>query len=627
MRKSYWRFSLLLIVCLFVNTTGWAGGEILPFAHQTGEWEFMGAFPGVAMFDYDNDGDLDIYVTNGEGFPNRLLENDGHGNFTDVAKHAGVDDLGRGHGVATADIDNDGDLDIYVTNDGWNKLYLNNGDQTFMDIAESAGVVSKFNSTTCAFADIDNDGYVDLYIGATDFVYGLNQLYRNNGDLTFSNITEQTGTAAAYSWAVAFCDYDNDGDQDIFAANDQGIAQEDEFCPIMLFRNDGNLKFTDVTTEAGFMVTGSWMGLAFGDYDLDGDFDLFATNLGTSVQFEEQDTDLHALYRNNGDGTFTDVAQEAGVKRWEFGWGTVFMDFDNDGDSDLYYVGNFPFLGTDDNPGRFFANNGDGTFTESTAKYGLLTQDEDGNNTIAVGLATGDVNNDGHVDLFVANAGTETTPAYPIIFTEKFDNHHWVQVQLEGTVSNRSAIGARVHVTVGGQTQIQEVASGSSSFSQNSLALNFGLGQYQWVEEIEIRWPSGIIQTFKDVSADRTIHIREADSSVVAVEPQGKLTTAFGAVKRNALFQNYPNPFNPETWIPFQIASDATTLISIYAVDGSLIRKIALGRRPAGIYLSRDRAAYWDGRDERGEQVASGVYFYRLKIDDFTATRRMVIEK
>jgi hypothetical protein len=257
----------------------------------------------------------------------------------------------------------------------------------------------------------------------------------------------------------------------------------------------------------------------------------------------------------------------------------------------------------------------------------LLTQDEDGNNTIAVGLATGDVNNDGHVDLFVANAGTETTPAYPIIFTEKFDNHHWVQVQLEGTVSNRSAIGARVHVTVGGQTQIQEVASGSSSFSQNSLALNFGLGQYQWVEEIEIRWPSGIIQTFKDVSADRTIHIREADSSVVAVEPQGKLTTAFGAVKRNALFQNYPNPFNPETWIPFQIASDATTLISIYAVDGSLIRKIAFGRRPAGIYLSRDRAAYWDGRDERGEQVASGVYFYRLKIDDFTATRRMVIEK
>ena len=113
----------------------------------------------------------------------------------------------------------------------------------------------------------------------------------------------------------------------------------------------------------------------------------------------------------------------------------------------------------------------------------------------------------------------------------------------------------------------------------------------------------------------------------MAVEPQGKLTTAFGAVKRNALFQNYPNPFNPETWIPFQIASDATTLISIYAVDGSLIRKIALGRRPAGIYLSRDRAAYWDGRDERGEQVASGVYFYRLKIDDFTATRRMVIEK
>ncbi|MBI1927621.1 CRTAC1 family protein, partial [Candidatus Poribacteria bacterium] len=525
MREHFWKL-FLIIACSLVSVPTWAGGKILPFAHQIGVGDFMGGLPGAAMFDYDNDGDLDIYVTNGEGFPNQLLENDGHGNFVDVAHRAGVDDRGRGHGVATADIDNDGDVDIYVANDGWNKLYLNNGDGTFTNIAESAGVISKFNSTSCAFADIDNDGYVDLYVGAADLVYGLNELYHNNGDLTFTDITKQTGTAAAYSWAVAFCDYDNDGDPDIFAANDQGLAKEGQFCPIMLFRNDGNLKFTEVTREAGFTTSGSWMGLAFGDYDLDGDLDLFATNLGTSVQFDQQDTDFHALYRNNGDGTFTNVAHEAGVERWEFGWGTAFIDFDNDGALDLYYVDNFLFLGSVDNPGRFFLNNGDGTFTESTAKYGLLTQDKSGKNTIAVGLATGDVNNDGHVDVFVTNAGTEKTPAYPLLFTEKFDDNHWIRIQLEGTVSNRSAIGARVSLTAGGRVQIQEVASGASSFSQHSLALTFGLGGYSQADEIDIRWPSGIIQRFKSVAADQTLKIRESDSQlVVAIEPKGKMRT------------------------------------------------------------------------------------------------------
>ncbi len=648
MRERFWKLLFSIIACSLVSVPGWAGGKILPFAHQIGVGDFMGGFPGAAMFDYDNDGDLDIYVTNGEGFPNQLLENDGHGNFVDVAHRAGVDDRGRGHGVATADIDNDGDVDIYVANDGWNKLYLNNGDGTFTDIAESAGVISKFNSTTCAFADIDNDGYVDLYVGAADLVYGLNELYHNNGDLTFTDITAQTGTAAAYSWAVAFCDYDNDGDPDIFAANDQGLAKEGQVCPIMLFRNDGNLKFTDVTREAGFTTSGSWMGLAFGDYDLDGDFDLFATNLGTSVQFDQQDTDFHALYRNNGDGTFTEVAEDMGLARWEFGWGTAFMDFDNDGDQDLYYVGNFLFLGAVDNPGRFFLNNGPPpvhggdqgdafgppaggggwTFTESTAKYGLLTQDTAGKNTIAVGLAMGDVNNDGHVDVFVTNAGTEKTPAYPILFTEKFDDNHWIRIQLEGTVSNRSAIGARVSLTAGGRTQIQEVASGASSFSQHSLALTFGLGGHSQADEIDIRWPSGIIQRFTSAPADRTLKIRESDSQlVVAVEPKGKLGTTLGAIKRNALFQNYPNPFNPETWIPYSLATDAEVSISIYRVDGSLLRQIVLGQQRAGDYRSRERAAYWDGRNMHGERVSSGVYFYRMNAGNFTAQRRMVISK
>jgi hypothetical protein len=600
---------------------------MLPFFHRTTDREFMGGFPGAAIFDYDSDGDQDIYLTNGEGYANWLLENDGMGNFVDVAAQAGVDDRGRGRGVATADINNDGYPDIYVANDGPNKLYLNNGDGTFSDITESAGVTSKFNSTTCAFADINNDGYVDLYVGAADQIYGYgsNELYLNNGDLAFTNIARQTGTGGAYSWSVAFCDYDNDGDQDIFAANDQGLAKEGELAPIILYRNEGDLKFTEMTA-AGLGKSGSWMGLALGDYDLDGDFDLFATNLGTSVQFAGQDTDLHALYRNNGDGAFTDIAEEMGLARWEFGWGTVFTDFDNDGDLDLYYIGNFRFLGVEDNPGRFFRND-NGILREATAEYGLLTKDETGRNTIATGLAAGDLNNDGHVDLLVTNAGAANELGYPILFTQRFDNNHWIRLQLEGTISNRSAIGARVKLTAGGRTQIREVASGASSFSQHSLEAHFGLGTHAQADVIEVRWPSGIVQTFSSIPADRTVKIRESSNLIVSVEPKAKQLTAFGAVKRNALLQNYPNPFNPETWIPYQLATDAEVSISIFSVDGSLIRRLPLGVKPAGDYRARERAAYWDGRDMYGASIPSGVYFYQMRAGDFVSQRRMVMLK
>ena len=636
----------------------------MPFGHQIGPGDFMGGLPGIAVFDYDGDEDLDIYITNGEGFPNRLLQNDGQANFIDVASISGVDDRGRGHGVATADIDNDGDLDLYVANDGPNKLYLNNGNGKFTDIAPSAGVVSKSNSTACAFADIDNDGYVDLYLGAADQFsgYGSNILYRNKGDLSFTDITDQTGTHGGYSWAVGFCDYDNDGDQDIFTANDQGLARKEESCQIMLYRNDINLvsgggatrlRFAEVTEQAGFDKTGSWMGLAFGDYDLDGDFDLFATNLGTSFQFEAQDTDYHSLYRNNGDGTFTDVAEALSLAQWEFGWGTVFTDFDNDGDCDLYYVGNFLFMDVTDNPGRFFLNNGDGTFSRPMAKqYGILTQDKDGNNTIAVGLATGDLNNDGHIDLVVANAGTEVKPAYPVLYNHRFDNNNWLQVRLEGTRSNRSAIGARVTVITDERKQIQEVASGASSLSQSSFYLSFGLGKASRIDSLEVRWPSGIIQKFQSIKTNRIIKIQEHNPRfLVDVEPQSQSWSKLANIKSSAqmdlmfglayngrwhyphsLYQNYPNPFNPETWIPYQLAMDAKVAVSIYDMNSVLVHRIDLGLQKSGYYFSRESAAHWNGRNMNGEQVASGIYFYRLQVSHPTSStesqtplRKMII--
>ena len=498
------------------------------FPHEISFRDEMGGLPGAAMFDYDNDGDLDIYVANGHGhgpeFRNYLLENDGDGNFRDVGREAGVAVPVETHGVASADIDNDGDADLFVATDGHNYLFLNNGDGTFENIAESAGIVSDYFSSTVAFADIDNDGYVDIYVGGAGGEGGVEvnrrvgpgELYLNNGDLTFKDITDETGTEGTYTWSVRFCDYDADGDADLFTANDQGIALAEDWSPILLHRNDGNLRFTDVTRDAGLGITGSWMGLAFGDYDLDGDFDLFATNVGGSFVDKKghQEYDLHGFFRND-QGVFTNIAEELEVSenrklaRLQFGWGTVFTDFDNDGDLDLYFVGNFDMLQAYDNPGYLLINDGAGAFRDSTARFGLRTVDGSGIPTIAVGVATGDVNDDGHVDIFVANAGTDFRTGYPLLFTEKFDDNNWIRLKLEGTESNRSAIGARILLTAGGRTQIRDVASGGSSFSQHSLWPTFGIGTSAVIDSINIRWPSGIVQTIREVEPNQTLEILE----------------------------------------------------------------------------------------------------------------------
>ena len=520
-------------VVIFSSVAAAQDGTLLySFPHEFTPFDEMGGLPGAAMFDYDNDGDLDIYVANGHGYRNYLLENDGEGDFRDVSREAGVAVTVETHGVASADIDNDGDADLFAATDGRNYLFLNNGDGTFDDITESAGIVSRYFSSTVAFADVDNDGYVDVYVGGAggedgverNRIVGTGELYLNNGDLTFRDITDETGTEATYTWSVRFCDYDDDGDPDLFTANDQGIALAGEWSPIRLYRNDGNLRFTDVTREAGLGITGSWMGLAFGDYDQDGDFDFFATNVGGSFVDKKghQEYDLHGFFRNDG-GVFRNIAEELEVSenltlaKLEFGWGTVFTDFDNDGDLDLYYVGNYDMLQAYNNPGHLLINDGAGAFRDSTARYGLRTIDGTGTPSIAVGVATGDVNDDGHVDIFVANAGTNFRTGYPMLFTKKFDDNNWIRLKLEGVESNRSAIGARIRLTAGGKTQIRDVASGGSSFSQNSLWPTFGIGESTVIDAIEIRWPSGIVQTFKEVEPNQTLEILEERPPPVVV--------------------------------------------------------------------------------------------------------------
>jgi len=357
---------------------------------------------GVAWGDYDNDGDLDLYVAN-YNEANVLYRNNGDGTFTDVTDEAGVSCRGHSRGVAWGDYDNDGDLDLYVANDGANVLYRNNGDGTFTDVTSEAGVSCTGSSCGVAWGDYDNDGDLDLYVAN---FYEANVLYRNNGDGTFADVTSEAGVGyTGYSRGVAWSDYDNDGDLDLYVANYEANV---------LYRNNGDDTFTDVTDEAGVGYTGSSWGVAWGDYDNDGDLDLYVANYEANV-----------LYRNNGDGTFTDVTGQAGVGCTGNSRGVAWGDYDNDGDLDLY-VANYYGANV------LYRNNGDGTFTMVGAGVGCT-----GNSR---GVAWGDYDNDGDLDLYVANDEAN------VLYRNNGNLNHWLQIRLHGTISNRSAIGTKVKV-------------------------------------------------------------------------------------------------------------------------------------------------------------------------------------
>ncbi len=481
--------------------------------------------PGISVNDYDNDGNLDFYVSNGLGFPGALYRNNGNGTFTDATARAGVANLREGNGVGFGDIDNDGDLDLYVTSSMGNRLYRNNGDGTFTDITRQAGVGDGRNARSVSFVDYDNDGYLDIFVSNYDFEYNVdfgrndnpgqgNVLYRNNRDGTFTDVTARAGIGyTGLAFAQVFTDYDNDGDLDLFIVHDVG--------KIVLYRNNGDGTFTDVSVQAGFSEIGSWMGITSGDYDNDGYFDIFVTNVGPPAsmytpQLPGKLTNLmHALYHNNGNGTFTEVARKAGVADAGWGWGCEFGDFDNDGHLDLYLVTNFFVMGVGGMgdfsvygplpPGGiggtnsfFFLSNGDGTFREATSAVGI------NNPWDARGVALADYDGDGFLDIFVTN---ERGPL--VIYKNSGNRNHWLKVKAVGTISNRDAVGAKVKIVAGGKQQIREVSGGSSFKSQQSLEVEFGLGSQTTVDSVQVIFPSGRVVTRQLVSADQLIKIEE----------------------------------------------------------------------------------------------------------------------
>lgn len=501
---------------------------------------------GVILIDYDRDGWPDIYFTNAPTLDmarqdqvarGALYHNNQDGTFKDVTDKSGLANAGFAMGGAVGDIDNDGWPDLYVTALGGNHLYRNNGDGTFTDVTKAAGVSDGRWSTGAAFGDFDGDGFVDLMV--TNYVdfrldnppgfgkhptcryrgidvqcgpRGLkgsgDSLFRNNGDGTFSDVTKAAGvddSAGYYGLGVVWGDFNNTGRPDLYIANDS--------TPNYMYRNEGKGKFASIGFESGTAVSedgleqGS-MGVAVGDYLHNGRPSLYVTNFAD---------EYNVLYANDGDWNFRDVSYRAGIALptlpW-VKWGTAFIDLDNDGWLDLISVNGHVYPQIDTlqavarylEPANLLMNQTDGTFCDASqqAGRGLIEP------RVSRGLAVGDLFNDGQMDVVVGNLDGKPT----VLRNPGVSGRHWVSFELAGTKSNRLAIGARLKITANGVTQTEEIHSGGSYLSQNDLRVHFGLDKASKVDELEIRWPSGTVDTMKNLAVDRRYFVLEGKGLV-----------------------------------------------------------------------------------------------------------------
>ncbi|UCG59540.1 MAG: CRTAC1 family protein [Phycisphaerales bacterium] len=511
----------------------------ITFAHTDGSsgrrYIVESVSAGLGLFDYDGDSDVDIYFINGAPLKgtksdtvpkNRLYRNEGGWRFTDVTDEAGVGDTGFGLGVAAGDYDNDGDLDIYVNNYGPNVLYRNNGDGTFSDVTAQARVANGHKvGAAVHFLDMDKDGDLDLFVanylgftyenhlartskgimkyaGPMDFPPMPNNLYRNNGDGTFTDVSIESGVAQHKGWGMGgVCvDYDDDGDTDVHIVNDVYAN--------FLFANDGTGKFEEVALMAGLAYDlhgddqGS-MGVDCADYDNDGRLDFYQTSYAR---------ELATLYRNLGGGMFEDVTTVTGAGARTFAyvtWGTGLVDFDNDGDRDIFVacghlqdnIELYDNTMTSAAANTLLMNTGDGKFVDVSDQSG------DGMKVEMRSRAAGfdDLDNDGDMDVVILNSRREPT----ILRNDSPSKNHWIQICLRGVKTNRDGVGARVKVVAGDLVQIDEVHSGRGYQSHYGMRLHFGLGQRDRVDRIEVRWIGGGTDVFENVAVDQFVTLTE----------------------------------------------------------------------------------------------------------------------
>ncbi len=482
---------------------------------------------GAAWLDYDNDGDWDLYLVNGAGgqnITNALYQNNGDGTFTAQKIATGILDTGEGMAVSTADYNNDGFTDLFVTNFGGAVLYKNKGDGTFSDVTQTAfgKKIHDWWYGGSAWGDFDNDGFLDLYVCGyvdlskrpqnTDLRFPMdfegfpNTLFHNNGDDTFTDITHQAHVGDAYrkSMQALVADFNEDDRPDILVANDTD--------PNSLFLNRGDGKFKEFSGPSGVSSTDGSMGIAYGDYNNDGKMDLYISNYTGEADILLKMVDN----QSSNDGKLRNViynsdfnSQMLLTRTWDkVGWGTGFFDFDNDGDLDLFTANGHLNAVSGDNrdDNLLFENDGSGIFSDYSAASGILASGK----RIHRSAIFADFDDDGKVDIYIVNNGEKSYNADEdrtgiLLKNRSKNNHNWLKIRLQGVKSNRDAYGTKVRLTADKKEQIRELVSGAGYFSANAREIYFGLGKSSEIDQLKITWPGGIVQTFENIECNHTI--------------------------------------------------------------------------------------------------------------------------
>ncbi len=567
MNKGCFLTAFLLITCFlqaqvsFVNEATNLG--LVVTAGQT----YLGN--GISFCDYNNDGWDDITMATQEDYKIIFFKNV-NGIFESDNLNIPLN-TSQQKQVVWVDIDNDGDKDLFVTsNTEGNRLYLNNGNSNFVDITITAGLpTGNFESYGASWGDYNNDGFLDVFISnRSEMDAQPNYFYENNGDNTFTDVTAQAGfdNDSHMTFCSAFFDYNNDGWQDIYLSSDKYFNQN------FLYRNNGDGTFTDVSTSSNTGIYIDAMTTTIGDFNNDGWFDIYITNTPT---------DGNVLFRNNGDGTFTDLAIFSGTRLHSYAWGAVFLDADNDMDEDIYvsceYDGsNPPFRSS-----AFYKNRGNNTF-QNSLDSGFV-----GDAAKSYSNAVGDFNNDGFPDIAVSNINYQNMYLWE---NKTINANKWLKVKLTGVLSNRDGIGSRIEISINGNKQYRYTLCGEGYLAQNSNTEIFGVGTHDVIDYVKVTWLSGTVDYIENVNANQLLEITE-----------GSYSLGLNSEFKNG-FSYYPNPVQNTITLK---AEKTIKSISLYTVLGQEVYRSSFNNLYAEINMSN---------------LDTGTYFAQIEFNDTTET-------
>ncbi|NIR52322.1 T9SS type A sorting domain-containing protein [candidate division KSB1 bacterium] len=551
-----------------------------------------GGVAGSAWGDFNNDGYQDLYLAT-KGL-NLLYRNNSDGTFTDVTNASGMQDTSKSKAGTWGDFNNDGLLDLYVSNNAGhpNRLYRNDGGGNFTDIAVSAGVNDSSFAQGVAWADYDADSDLDFCLIQDDIE---DRLFRNDGNGIFTDVAPSFGMDSPWAaYGISWLDFNNDNHLDLYVTNCE--TRVGDFWTNLLYRNNGDGSFTNVSSDTGLDYFGASQGAFAFDFGNDFDIDILVVNSDGGDSF---------LLYENSDGAFTEISAQAGLVNVGVLFSVTSGDYDNDGDLDL-------LVGGLQNASRLFQNQGDGRFEDVSEQIELPMPDD----PLFSSVTSADINNDGFLDLLMAD---ERSRAF--LFRNQPPNsiagNHWLIVKLKGVQNNSFGIGAKITAIAQDLRQFRYVVAGSGLYSENMLPVHFGFANRNVVDSLIVLWPNNLADTLYNVAVNQIIEIEEG--GLLTDVPDVEVADT---PKSFELAQNYPNPFNASTTIQYRLSENALVSLSIYNLIGERIRQYRIGTRTPG-----DHTLSWNGKTDDGREMPSGIYFYKLTVGQLAQTRKMILSR